>query len=32
MTGTIPRLAPALADLEEVDILDSPVTPTDNRR
>ncbi len=32
MTGTIPRLAPALDDLEEVDILDSPVTPTDNRR
>ena len=32
MTGTIPRLAPALDDLEQVDILDSPVTPTDNRR
>lgn len=31
MTGTLPRLAPAMEDLTQVDIIDSPVIPTDNR-
>ncbi len=33
MTGSIPRLAPAMDALKSVDIIDSPVTaPVDNRR